>query len=103
MLMKVDLCCVRVAKSGELRSSRPCFHCLQTLSHAKGVRIANVHYSTSDGVIVTEAFQTMIESLGDAVVSSGMVKKDQRRQQQQKPKKKPRKGGSPVVELAPKL
>jgi len=57
----VDIFVVRFAKGGTLGESRPCCHCLQSLAKSR-LRIKHVYYSTNDGSIVREKFDTMMES-----------------------------------------
>jgi pyrimidine deaminase RibD-like protein len=42
---------VRIGKDGELRNSRPCNHCLDTMIKYK---IKKIIYSTEDGNIISE-------------------------------------------------
>jgi tRNA(Arg) A34 adenosine deaminase TadA len=65
----LDLIVVRFSQEGELRSSRPCYHCLKTL-FSSGIRIRYVYYS-NDGEILKEKFSQMMDSELTSV-SSGM-------------------------------
>lgn len=67
----INLCVFGFTTDGELRSSRPCFHCLQSLSI---FNIKYVYYSTRDGDIHKEKFSEMLESELTSV-SSGMRRK----------------------------
>jgi len=69
---QLDLMVVRISNSGELCSSRPCYHCLRTL-HLSNINIKNVYYS-NEGEIHKEKFSTMIES-NNTCISYGMRKK----------------------------
>jgi tRNA(Arg) A34 adenosine deaminase TadA len=64
----VDLYVFRFTSDGTLRSSRPCFHCLRTMSK---YNIKYVYYSGEDGEIHKEKFDEMLTS-ELTVVSSGM-------------------------------
>ncbi|ATZ80895.1 hypothetical protein BMW23_0849 [Bodo saltans virus] len=66
---EMNIIVVRFSKSGDLCKSRPCLHCLQTLSNS-GIRIKYVYYS-NDGDIRKEKFDTMLESELTSI-SSGM-------------------------------
>jgi tRNA(Arg) A34 adenosine deaminase TadA len=68
----LNLIVVRFSQDGELRSSRPCYHCLRTLL-TSGIRIRYVYYS-NDGEIIKEKFNQMIDSELTSV-SSGMRRK----------------------------
>jgi tRNA(Arg) A34 adenosine deaminase TadA len=65
----LNLIVVRFSQNGELSSSRPCYHCLKTLS-SSGIRIKYVYYS-NDGEIIKEKFNEMMNSELTSV-SSGM-------------------------------
>jgi hypothetical protein len=73
---KLDLIVVRFSADGELRSSRPCYHCLRTLMNS-GLRIHFVYYSCN-GEMLKEKFDEMISS-DLTLVSSGMRMISQRR------------------------
>jgi deoxycytidylate deaminase len=47
---------VRIGKDGNLKNSRPCNHCLETMIKYK---IKKITYSTEDGIIVSEKPQDM--------------------------------------------
>jgi tRNA(Arg) A34 adenosine deaminase TadA len=64
----VDLYVFRFSSDGTLRSSRPCFHCLRTMSN---YNIQYVYYSADDGKIHKEKFSEMMDS-ELTIVSSGM-------------------------------
>lgn len=68
----INLCVFSYTSTGNLRSSRPCFHCLKTLSKFK---IRYVYYSNEEGNICKEKFIQMIES-DLTIVSSGMRRKN---------------------------
>jgi cytidine deaminase len=68
----LDLIVIRYSHDGELASSRPCFHCLQTLVNS-GLRLRNVYYS-NDGEIMKEKFSEMLES-NLTTMTSGMRRK----------------------------
>ena len=50
---------VRYSKLGELKNSRPCNHCLDTMVKYK---IKKIMYSTDDGIIITEKPENMKKS-----------------------------------------
>ncbi len=68
----INLCVFSFTSEGRMRSSRPCFHCLQTLSN---YNIRYVYYSTEDGDIHKEKFCEMMDS-DLTTVSSGMRRKN---------------------------
>jgi deoxycytidylate deaminase len=59
--LKFILIVIRITKSGKLTMSRPCKHCLEILSRS-GIRIREVHYSTTEGTIANEKFSDLISS-----------------------------------------
>jgi hypothetical protein len=71
--MDLNLIVVRFSSNGELRSSRPCYHCLKTL-RASGIRLKYVYYS-NDGEILKEKFSLMFDDEKTSV-SSGMRRKE---------------------------
>lgn len=58
----VDLLVVRVSKTGQLGSSRPCYNCLLSMEKTSFLKIHNVYYSTNDKTIVKEKFTSMLKS-----------------------------------------
>ena len=70
---KCDILVVRISKSGKLGQSRPCYHCLSTLS-ACDLKIRYIYYSTNEGTIVRERFDGMLES-DLTIVSTGWRKR----------------------------
>ena len=58
---KLDLIVLRFSKTGCLGKSRPCYNCLQRLTNAK-MGIVHVYYSTENGTIIKENFNTMINN-----------------------------------------
>lgn len=71
---KVDLFVIRITKGGNLAESRPCFHCIDYLSRSK-LKIQDVYYSTSKGIIVSESFCDMIKS-NSKYITRGYRKKN---------------------------
>ncbi len=65
----LDLIVVRFTQTGKLCSSRPCYHCLKTLSNL-GIRIKYVYYSNEDKIL-KEKFNEMINS-ELTTITSGM-------------------------------
>jgi hypothetical protein len=61
---KLDLIVIRVDKTGKICNSRPCFNCLDMM---KAVNIRRVHYTTDDGVIITEQVKDMISIQASSV------------------------------------
>ena len=62
---KIDVLVIRLSKTGQLGSSRPCKNCLMryiNVSRKFKVKIKNIYYSTSDGTIQKENFITMLDS-----------------------------------------
>ena len=61
----IDLFVFRLSTKNVRGSSRPCYHCIQRLTHAYmrfGINIKNVYYTTPNGEIAKEKFISMIES-----------------------------------------
>ena len=46
---KYDVLVIRITKTGKLGSSRPCFHCINSMLSTSLVKIQYVYYSTNDG------------------------------------------------------
>lgn len=46
----VDLIVIRVNSFGELKESKPCFHCLKFIKNSKKIQIKHIYYSTN-GII----------------------------------------------------
>ena len=59
---KYDVLVIRITKTGKLGSSRPCYHCINSMMTTSLVKIQYVYYSTNDGKIVREKLDTMLES-----------------------------------------
>jgi hypothetical protein len=62
-LKKLDIMVVRVNRNGSLGNSKPCVHCLYTLSQLlpeKGYCISRVYYSTHEGEIVDTKLNTLL-------------------------------------------
>ncbi len=59
---KFDVLVIRISKTGKLGSSRPCFHCINSMMNTPIAKIQYVYYSTNDGKIVREKLDTMLES-----------------------------------------
>jgi len=54
----IDLYVLRIGKSGVFGNSRPCLHCMIRMLRSN-IDIKHVYYSTSDGTLVREKFDTM--------------------------------------------
>lgn len=52
-----DILVIRKTRKGEIKSARPCFHCLSLM---KAVGIKKCHYSTDDNNIIVEKVNDMI-------------------------------------------
>jgi cytidine deaminase len=53
-LKRVNLLVVRTSKSGKLNNSRPCLHCIRSMTRTTpkyGYKIHHVYFSTNDGSI----------------------------------------------------
>ncbi len=70
---ELDMIVVRYSNDGQLCQSRPCYHCLRTLTNSN-IRIKNVYYSVKDG-ICKEKFSEMFAS-DLTSVSSGMRRRN---------------------------
>ena len=58
---KINILVIRITHDGELRQSRPCKHCIMSLSQYRNVRIKNIYYSDQNGDIIKEKFKDMID------------------------------------------
>ena len=72
-IRKFDLIVVKVSKTGNISTARPCYHCIKQLECASFVRIKNIFYSNKEGNIIKETFEQLIKSVydGTAIISSG--------------------------------
>lgn len=70
---KCDILVIRISKSGKLGQSRPCYHCLSSLSVCD-LKIRYIYYSTNEGTIVRERFDGMLDS-DLTIVSTGWRKR----------------------------
>ena len=53
-VLKVNILVIRATASGQLGSSKPCFHCLYSMKHealSRGYYIANVYYSHGNQLV----------------------------------------------------
>lgn len=57
----IDVFVIRLTKSGVLGYSHPCKNCLIRMNNCK-FKIGNIYYSTAEGEIAVEKFQTMLDS-----------------------------------------
>ena len=58
--IKVDLVVIRVNKSGGYGNSKPCLHCILTLSQnlpKKGYQLCSVYYTNEEGGVVCSRFK----------------------------------------------
>lgn len=55
-----DIVVIRVSRTGTIGTSRPCFHCIQTMMKHPRIRVRNVYYSTNTGTIVREKLSEML-------------------------------------------
>ena len=67
---KFDVLVIRVSKFGKLGSSRPCYHCINSMMNTPILKINYVYYSTNDGIIVREKLDKMLNS-DLTIVSTG--------------------------------
>jgi hypothetical protein len=59
---KYDILVIRISKTYKLGSSRPCYHCINTMMNASSIKIRYVYYSTRDGKIARERLDEMLKS-----------------------------------------
>ena len=59
---KYDIIVIRISRTYKLGSSRPCYHCINTMMNASSIKIRYVYYSTRDGKIVRERLDEMLKS-----------------------------------------
>ena len=67
---KYDVLVVRFSKTHRLGSSRPCMHCIMSMQEASTIKIRFVYYSTTDGKIVREKLDDMLDT-DLTIVSTG--------------------------------
>ena len=69
----LNLIVIKVSKTGNISTARPCYHCIKQLERAAFVRIKNIYYSNHEGNIIKETFEQLIKSVydGTAIISSG--------------------------------
>lgn len=63
-VLKVNILVIRATPSGQLGSSKPCFHCIHSLKHealSRGYYISNVYYS-HDNQLVCEKLEDIENS-----------------------------------------
>ena len=72
-IRRFNLIVVKVSKTGNISTARPCYHCIKQLNSASFVRIKNIYYSNKEGNIIKETFEQLIKSIydGTAIISSG--------------------------------
>lgn len=72
-IRRFNLIVIKVSKTGNISTARPCYHCIKQLESASFVRIKNIFYSNREGIIIKETFEQLIKSVydGTAVISSG--------------------------------
>lgn len=61
-LDRFDVVVIRVSKTRKLGTSRPCYHCINSMMNTNYIKIRYVYYSTIDGKIVRERLDDMLES-----------------------------------------
>lgn len=59
---KYDILVIRISKTYKLGSSRPCYHCINSMMNTSAIKIRYVYYSTPNGRIVRERLDEMLES-----------------------------------------
>ncbi len=59
---KYDILVIRISKTYKLGSSRPCYHCINTMMNTSSIKIRHVYYSTRDGKIARERLDDMLKS-----------------------------------------
>lgn len=72
-IRKFNLIVIKISKTGNISTARPCYHCIKQLESASFVRIKNIFYSNKEGNIIKETFEQLIKSVydGTAIISSG--------------------------------
>jgi hypothetical protein len=66
-----DLLVIRVSKSGHLKNSKPCKHCVMMMSSLKYLHIDNIWYSNDVGDLKKVKLQDLCESIDDCIVTRG--------------------------------
>lgn len=69
-----DLIVLHVSKNGYLANGKPCYHCIKQLQNAYFIKIKNVFYSESNGIIKHINFNDLVNSVynGEYIfISSG--------------------------------
>lgn len=67
-LPRVNIFVIRLTSKNEIKNSRPCYHCIQTLNRLN-IIIDRVYYSDNGGNIVCEKFRDMKDSTENKVTS----------------------------------
>ena len=58
----VDLLVIRLSKTNNIQSSRPCYNCIELMNYLpekKGYKIKTIYYSNNDGAIIKTDLQTL--------------------------------------------
>ena len=55
---QIDILVIRFGQDGSLKESRPCSHCISSLSRSK-LNIRYIYYSTKQNIIVREKFSSL--------------------------------------------
>lgn len=71
--MKMNLLVVRFGKGGELRMSKPCWHCIKVLGSNRTFIIKKIYYSNEDGNIVSTTLDQLMTEVkdGTAYITKG--------------------------------
>jgi len=59
---QVDMVVIKIGLNGEMKYSRPCYHCIVAMIRHKYTNIRYVYYSISDKHVVRESVNQMLKS-----------------------------------------
>lgn len=71
----IDIVVIRCSKEGIIGESRPCYHCILTMSKSR-LNIKNIYYTTRNGEMVKEELCEMIKHPDKSYISSGIKQKN---------------------------
>lgn len=67
--IKMDILVIRVSKAGQLKMSKPCYHCTMKMFNCPFARIRYVYYSTNEGTLFKIKLSDLIKT--EPHISSG--------------------------------
>jgi len=63
-IFSIDVCVLRVSRTGKLGNSKPCLHCVKKMINmqSQGVKINNIYYTDEDGEIVKTTLRKLYDT-----------------------------------------